>query len=95
MQDVGRGHAAGQRAVNGNIFGVNDVLDIDHGRDRDAAFIDPAIAGYVGMAVDDTRDHVLVTGVDYGGSLGNHDLLAHFGDLSVFHHNGAFEGSLG
>ena len=89
VQDVGRGHAAGQRAIDRDVLGVDDVLDIDHRGDADAAFVDAAIAGDVRVAVDDAGDHVLVGGIDDLGAGGLHDLLADLGDLAVFDHDGA------
>ena len=53
VQNVGRGHAAGQRAVNGDVVGVDDVLDVHHRGDRDAAFVelpsDPAMCEWQSM----------------------------------------------
>ena len=64
VQNVGGGDAAGQRAVDGDVLGIEDVLDIHHRGDADAAFVDAAIGGDVRVAVDDAGDHVLVGGID-------------------------------
>src|SRR5262249_52597945 len=64
MQNICRGNAARQRAIDGDIFGVDDVLDIDHGGNAGRPFIDPAIAANVRVAIDDSGSHVLILGID-------------------------------
>ena len=94
MQDVGAGDAAGQGSINGDVFGVDDVLDVHHGGDGHAAFIDVSIDADVGVAVDDAGHDELACGVDDGGALGDHDLLGDLGDFAVAHQDGAFEGAV-
>src|ERR1019366_2291711 len=91
VQDVGGGDAAGQRAVDGDILRVEHVLDIDHGGDADAAFVDAAIDGNVRVAIDDAGDHVLIGGIDDLDAGGLHEHLAKLGDLAVPHQDGALE----
>ena len=33
VQNIGGGDAAGERAVDGDVLGIEDVVDVDHGRD--------------------------------------------------------------
>ena len=95
VENVGGGDAAGEGAVDGDVLGIEDVADIHHGGDADAAFVDTAIDGDVGVAIDDAGDDVLIGGVDDLGAGGLHDLLADFGDFTVLDEDGAFEGALG
>ena len=65
MQHVGGGDAAGEIAINVDVIGIEDIRDIDDGGDGDAAFVDAAIHGDVGVAVDDAGDHELAGGIDH------------------------------
>src|ERR1035438_5801713 len=84
-----------QCAVDGDVVGVDDVLDVDHRGDRHAAFIDSARAGDVRVAIDDAGNEILPARFDNGGAGRHHHLLADFGDLTVFHHHGALEDAFG
>ena len=95
VQDVGGGHSAGQRAVDGDVLRVDHVLDVHHRRDRHAALIDVAVHRDVRVAVDDARYYVLAGRVDDGGVLRHHHLLADFGDLPVFDHHRPLQRALG
>ena len=94
VENVGGGDAAGERAVDGDVVGIEHVFDADHRGDRDAAFVD-AVGGDVRVAIDDAGHQVFARGVDDGGAGGSHDLLADLGDLAVADEDGALEGALG
>src|SRR5206468_4104367 len=83
VQNVGRSDAAGQRAVNRDVLGVDYVLNIDHGGNGNTPLVDVAVHRDVGVAVDDAGDDVLPAAIDHFGPLRNHDLLADLGDLTV------------
>ena len=90
VQDIGGRDAARQRAVNGDIFGVQYVFDPHHRRDRNRAFID-AVGRDMGVAVDDARHHVLAGAIYDLRSGRHHYLLASFDDLAVANHHGPGE----
>src|SRR5579872_5473590 len=46
------------------------------------------------MAVDNSRNQILVRGVDYGSPLGHHYFLSHFRDLSIFNYHRTLERAL-
>ena len=53
VQDVRRGDAAGQLAIDVDVGGIDEVADAHFGRDRLARFVDAAVGGRVRVAIDD------------------------------------------
>ena len=82
MQNVRRGHAARERAVDVDRLGIDHIFNADHRRYRNGAFID-SVRRDMRVAIDDARNQVLASGVDDLSAGGHHDLLAHVGDLAI------------
>src|SRR5208282_2739807 len=88
VENIGDGHSAGEIAIDVDVVGIQHVGDVGDGRDSDAAFVDAAVDGDVGVAVDDAGHDELAGGVDYLGVFRGLDGGADFGDLAVADEDG-------
>ena len=88
MEDIRRRHAATESTVNGDIFGLEDILNADHRRDRNPALI-ADMDGHVRVTVDDAWKHIAARGVDHAGALGDGEVGPHGGDFSAANDEGA------
>src|SRR6266566_2016861 len=89
VQDVCRGDAARQVAIDVDVVGIEYIRDVRDGRNGDAAFVDAAVYGDVRMAINDSGNHELPRGVNHLRAFWRFDGLADGGDLSVFDQDGA------
>ena len=82
MKNVSGGDAPGQRAIDRDVFGVENIFDPDHRRDRDTAFVN-RLSHDMGVAIDDAGHHILARSVDHRRSCRREDLLADLRNLAV------------
>ena len=68
MEHVGGGHAAGERAVDVGIGGVDHLFDRGHRRHRDARLVQAAIDRDVRVAVDDAGHDETAARIDDAGA---------------------------
>ncbi len=83
MQNVGGGDAAGEISIDVDVIGIDHFGDVGDRRDRDAAFVDAAIDGDVGVTIDDAGHDELSCGVDHFRALGSFDSWPDFGNFAV------------
>src|SRR6185312_14622059 len=83
VQHIANDHAAGKLVVNVDIIGIQDVLDIHHGRDGNTAFVNVAVDSDVRVAVDDTGHDVESRAVDHLRTIWRLYVCAHGGDFAV------------
>jgi hypothetical protein len=65
VERVAGGDAVGELAIDADVLGIENVLDVHHRRDGDAAFVDAAIDGDVRVAVDDAGRNIHAGRVDH------------------------------
>ena len=64
MQDVRRGHAASQIAINTDVVRIKDVGNIHHRRDGNASLVYAAIHSYMRVAIDDAWHDELIRSIN-------------------------------
>lgn len=83
MQHICDRDAAGEIVINRGVFGIQNVADIHHRGDREAAFIHVAADGDVRMAINNPRQNKFAAGVDHRRAIRRYDAGADFGDFAI------------